>query len=491
MKREAFGSRLGFILVSAGCAIGIGNVWKFPYICGAYGGAAFILIYLVFLAILGIPVMVCEFAVGRGSKLSVAGAFDKLQKPGTEWSKMKYIGIFGCYLLMMFYTSVTGWLMYYCFKNIRGDFVGASGEAVGAAFSQMQSQPLTMVLCAVVVCVIGFSICFFGLKNGIEKITKVMMIALLFIMIALAVHSVTMPGATEGVKFYLVPDIQKIKDAGLGNAVFAALSQAFFTLSIGIGAMLIFGSYLDRSRSLTGEAINITVLDTFVALIAGFIVIPACFAYSIQPDAGPNLIFITLPNIFSQMSGGRIWGSLFFLFLSFAALTTIIAVFENLVAINIDAFGWSRKKSVLVSGAITTVLSIPCALGFNVLSGVDILGSGSTIMDFEDFIVSNNLLPLGSLGYVLFCTRKSGWGWDNFLAEANTGKGMKFPKFLKNYLAYVVPAVIIVIYLKGYYDMFKDKGTTALICWMSVAALMLLFVILCATVKIKKKSEKS
>lgn len=489
MKREAFGSRLGFILVSAGCAIGIGNVWKFPYICGAYGGAAFILIYLFFLAALGIPVMICEFAVGRGSGLSVVGAFNKLQKPRTSWSRLKYIGIAGCYLLMMFYTVVTAWLMYYCFKNLRGDFVGVSTEAVGSAFNNMLGDPLTIVLCTVAVCVIGFTVCFFGLKNGIEKITKVMMIALLAIMVALAIHSVTMPGAAEGVKFYLVPDIQKIKEAGIGNAVFAALSQAFFTLSIGIGAMLIFGSYLDKSRSLTGEAINITVLDTFVALIAGFIIIPACFAYGIQPDSGPNLIFLTLPNIFAQMNGGRIWGSLFFLFLSFAALTTIIAVFENLVAFNIDAFGWSRKKSVFICAIIVTILSMPCALGFNILSGIDILGGGSTIMDFEDFIVSNNLLPLGSLGYVLFCTSKNGWGWDNFISEANSGKGMKFPKSLKAYVSYAVPAIIIVIYLKGYYDMFKPKGTTALICWMLVAVLMLAFVIFCATYKSKKKKN--
>lgn len=480
MKRESFGSRLGFILVSAGCAIGLGNVWKFPYICGEYGGAAFILIYLLFLIILGIPVLVCEFAVGRGSRKSVAKSFDVLAPEGTAWPLLKYIGMAGCYLLMMFYTMVGGWMMYYCYRSLCGEFVKASSQKIETAFTGMLADVPTMVFWTILICVIGFIVCAFGLKNGIERITKVMMSMLLVIMIILAVHSVMMPGATEGVRFYLVPDFGKMAESGIGNVVFAALSQAFFTLSIGIGAMLIFGSYLDSSRSLTGEALSITALDTFVALTAGFIVIPACFAYGIEPGAGPSLVFITLPNIFAQMAGGRIWSFLFFLFLTFAALSTIIAVFENLIAFNMELFGWTRKKSVLVCAALIIILSMPCVLGFNVLSGIQPLGEETTIMDLEDFIVSNNLLPLGSLGYVLFCTRRNGWGWDAFIREANTGAGIHFPKSLKNYVGYGIPAIIIVIYLKGYYDMFSGGSTIRFVCWMIVAVLFLAFVMFCA-----------
>lgn len=485
MKREAFGSRLGFILVSAGCAIGIGNVWKFPYICGAYGGAAFILIYLLFLLIMGIPVMVCEFAVGRGSKRSVVKCFEVLAPKGTAWNSLRHIGTIGCYMLMMFYTTVGGWMLYYCFKSVRGDFVGMDAEGINNAFSQMLGDAPAMVLWMVIICLLGFLVCYLGLQNGIEKITKVMMTALMVIMVVLAIHSLLMENAAEGVWFYLVPDFNKMVENGIGNVVFAALSQAFFTLSIGIGAMLIFGSYLDRSRSLTGEAVSITVLDTFVALTAGFIIIPACFAYGIQPDAGPSLIFITLPNIFVRMSGGRWWSSLFFLFLTFAALSTIIAVFENLIVFNMDSKGWSRKKSVLVCAGMIIVLSIPCVLGFNILSGFQPLGEGSTIMDLEDFIVSNNLLPLGSLGYLLFCTRKNGWGWENFLKEANAGEGLKFPSGLKGYVSYGIPAIIIIIYLKGYYDKFQPLGMKMLAGWMVVALVLLAFVIYCATAKKK------
>lgn len=485
MKREKFGSRLGFILVSAGCAIGIGNVWKFPYICGAYGGAAFILIYLIFLLILGIPVLVCEFAVGRGSKKSVAESFEKLALPGTRWHLMKYIGIFGCYLLMMFYTMVGGWMMYYCYRSLRGEFIGVSPEQVSDAFSGMLMDFPTMAFWTILICIIGFAVCMLGLKSGVERITKWMMAALLIIMLILAVHSVFLEGAGAGIRFYLVPDFRKMIESGIGNVVFAALSQAFFTLSLGIGAMLIFGSYLDRSRSLTGEAVSITALDTFVALTAGFIVIPACFAYGIEPGAGPSLVFITLPNIFAKMPGGFLWSALFFLFLTFAALSTIIAVFENIIAIDMDLFGWSRKKSVLVSAVLIVLLSMPAVLGFNVLSMIAPLGEGSTIMDLEDFIVSNNLLPLGSLGYVLFCTRKNGWGWDAFIKEANTGTGYSFPKGLRSYAAYGIPLIIVVIYLKGYYDMFCQKGTLMLAGWMTAAVVFLLFVFYCALGKKK------
>ena len=483
MKREKFSSRLGFILVSAGCAIGIGNVWKFPYMCGAYGGAAFILIYLIFLLIMGIPAMVCEFTIGRGSKRSVALAFDQIEPEGTSWHNMKYIGIFGCYLLMMFYTMVGGWMMYYCFKSLRGDFAGTSPEAITQAFSNMLVDYPTMIFWTVLICIIGFAVCIFGLQAGVEKVSKIMMTALLAVMVVLAIHSVFLEGAGAGIRFYLVPDFEKMVETGIGNVVFGAMSQAFFTLSLGIGAMMIFGSYLDHSRSVTGEAINITILDTFVALTAGFIIIPACFAYGIEPGAGPSLVFITLPNIFAQMPGGFLWSALFFLFLTFAALSTIIAVFENIIAFDMDLFGWTRKKSVLVSAVLVIILSMPAVLGFNVLSFLQPLGEGSTIMDLEDFIVSNNLLPLGSLGYLLFCTSRNGWGWDAFIKEANSGDGLKFPAGLKAYVAWGIPALIAFIYLKGYYDKFSGQGTVTLVCWMTAAIVFLGFICWCALKK--------
>ena len=448
MKRESFGSRLGFILVSAGCAIGIGNVWKFPYICGAYGGAAFILIYLCFLVILGIPVLVAEFAVGRGSHTSVAKCFDKLAPAGSGWKPLKFIGIIGCYMLMMFYTTVGGWMIYYCVKSLRGDFVGATPEAVTQSFSDMLGNAPTMMLWMVIICLIGFAVCFMGLQNGIEKISKVMMSALLIIMVILAVHSVMMEGAGEGIRFYLIPDFQKIKEAGVGNVVFAALSQSFFTLSIGIGAMLIFGSYLDKSRSLTGEAVSITVLDTFVALTAGFIIIPACFSYGIQPDAGPSLIFITLPNVFVNMQGGRIWGCLFFLFMTFASFSTVIAVFENIMSFAIDMFGWSRNKAALINGVIILIASMPCVLGYNVWSNLHLIG-GRDVLDSEDFMVSNLLLPIGSLVYLLFCVTKWGWGFDKYIDEANTGSGLKISRKLKPYFQFILPLLILFIFIQG------------------------------------------
>lgn len=475
MKREHFGSRLGFILVSAGCAIGLGNVWKFPYMCGKYGGAAFILIYLAFLLIMGLPIIICEFAVGRGSKKSVAKSFSVLSS-GKGWNKIRWIGIVGSYMLMMFYTMVAGWLLYYCFKMVKGDFSGVTTAQVDTTYSSMLGNPGIMTIWTIVVIVLGFLVCLIGLQKGVEKITKVMMTCLLIIMIALAINSVTLTGAEEGIRFYLVPDFAKIKEIGLGNVIFGAMSQAFFTLSIGIGCMAIFGSYLKKERSLTGEAISILVLDTFVALTAGFIIIPACFAYGIEPDAGPGLIFQTLPNVFSQMKGGTIWGALFFLFLFFAAFSTVVAVFENIISFATETLGFSRKKSILMNFVIITVLSLPAVLGFNVLSSFNPLGEGTVIMDLEDFIVSNNLLPLGSLAYVLFCVRKNGWGWDNFIAEANAGKGIKFPAKIKPYMAFVLPAVVIVIYLKGYYDYFAPQGTKVLAIWMCVAVLFLVFI---------------
>lgn len=480
MKRETFGSRLGFILVSAGCAVGIGNVWKFPYMCGQFGGAAFILIYLVFLLIMGIPVMVCEFGVGRASRHSVAAAYETLEPQGTKWHITKWIGIIGCYFLMMFYTTVGGWMLYYCVRSFSGDFVGADMETVSAGFSDMLGNMPLMTFWTILICIIGFGVCAFGIQKGIEKVSKFMMTALLLIMIVLAIHSVMMKGAGAGIRFYLIPDFKQMAEIGIGNVIFGAMSQAFFTLSIGIGAMLIFGSYMEKDQRLFGEAVNITALDTIVALMAGFIIIPACFAYGIEPGAGPSLIFITIPNIFAQVAGGRVWGGLFFLFLSFAAFTTLVAVFENIISFDMDLFGWSRKKSTLVSLILIIILSMPCVMGFNVLAGFTPLGEGSTIMDLEDFIVSNNLLPLGSLGYVLFCTKKNGWGWNHFLGEINQGEGWKFPSGIKGYMSYGLPLLIIIIYLKGYYDKFQPMGTKVLVGWMIVAILFLTFVIGCS-----------
>jgi len=474
-EREKFGSRLGFILVSAGCAVGLGNVWKFPYMCGRYGGAAFILIYLVFLAILGFPIMVCEFSVGRGSQKSCAASFKKLEPEGSRWHHFSYFAIAGNYLLMMFYTMVAGWMLYYCFCSLKGDFTGSAmtTEDVAAKFQEMTGSAGTLTLWMILVVVISFGICSLGVQKGVEKITKVMMACLFVLILVLAVHSVMLPNAGEGIRFYLVPDFKAMVDEGIGNVVFGAMSQSFFTLSVGIGSMAIFGSYLDKSRSLTGETLSISCLDTFVALMAGLIIIPACFSYGIQPDAGPSLIFITLPNIFNQMAGGRIWGTFFFLFLSFAALSTVVAVFENIISFAIDLWGWERKKAVLFNIAALIVLSMPCVLGFNVLSGIQPLGPGTGIMDLEDFLVSNNLLPLGSLVYLMFCTTRYGWGWKNFIEEANAGQGMKFPVMIKGYMKFILPFIVVAIYLKGYWDMFYKQGLKYLIPWLIVAVAFL------------------
>ena len=453
-ERERFGSRLGFILVSAGCAIGLGNVWKFPYITGQYGGAAFILIYLVFLLLLGLPIIVMEFSVGRASQRSAVASFKLLQPKGTKWYLFGYIAMAGNYLLMMFYTMVCGWMEYYCFKSFRGDFVNQNAEQIASDFGSLLASPVTMIIWMIITVIVAFIICSMGLKNGVEKITKIMMFSLLLLMLVLAVHSATLKGAGAGIEFYLRPDFDKIKEAGVGNVVFAAMAQAFFTLSIGIGAMAIFGSYIDKARSLTGEALSITLLDTIVALLAGFIIIPACFAFGVHPDAGPSLIFITLPNIFNNMAFGQIWGGAFFMFMSFAALTTVVAVFENIVSYAIDLFGWERKKAVAVNIILLIILSLPAILGFNVLSDIQPLGEGSNIMDLEDFIVSNHILPLGSLVYLMFCTYENGWGWRNFLAEANEGEGIKFPTAVRFYISYILPIVVLVIFFKGYWDKF-------------------------------------
>ncbi len=459
MARARFGSRLGFILVSAGCAVGLGNVWKFPYMCGQYGGAIFILVYLVCLAVLGLPIMACEFAVGRGSQKSVAQSFKVLQSEGGKWHRLGIIGVLGNYILMMFYTSVGGWLLYYCFKTATGTFdidvtkVDVT-KYVTDVYDSMLGDSVTMMIWTVVVIAVSFTVCMVGMKNGVETVTKYMMISLLALMAILAVRIVTLDGAMEGVKFYLVPDINQIKEVGFGNILVGAMSQAFFTLSLGIGSMAIFGSYLDKKRSIMGEAVFIGIIDTTVALLAGFIVIPSCFAYGVDQTGGPSLIFKALPTVFANMAGGRIWGTLFFLFLSFAALTTIITVFENIVAYAMDALNWSRRKSVLVNLAAMIVLSVPCVLGFTVLSGIHPLGGDSNIMDLEDFIVSNNLLPIGSVVYLMFCIKKNGWGWDNFVNEVNAGEGLKFPTLIRPYLTYVAPLAVVVIYINGYWEKF-------------------------------------
>ena len=458
-NRETLASRLGFIFLSAGCAIGLGNVWRFPFITGQYGGAAFVLMYIIFLLILAMPIMVMEFAVGRASGQSVAQSFTVLRPEHKIWSLWGYIAWAGNYILMMFYTVVNGWMISYTYYSYTGKLDGLSPEAVGSFFGNLLANPYELTFWMAVVIIFGALVCWAGLQNGVESITKIMMCGLLLLMIILAGRSITLEGSGEGLKFYLQPDFSKlfVDDAGnasysrLGETVYAALGQAFFTLSIGIGSMAIFGSYLKRDRTLFGESIIITGLDTFVALMAGLIIFPACFAFGIKPDAGPGLIFVTLPNMFNQMPGGRIWGALFFLFLSFAALSTVIAVFENIVACYMDKFGMSRHKAVFAMAATMMVLSIPCALGFNVWSGFQPLGPGTGVLDLEDFIVSNNLLPIGALVYLLFCVTKYGWGWDNFIAEADTGAGAKFPKFLRWYFTLIVPVIILVILYYQYY----------------------------------------
>ncbi|WP_165170374.1 sodium-dependent transporter [Adlercreutzia sp. ZJ242] len=449
--REHFASRLGFILISAGCAIGLGNVWRFPYITGEYGGAAFILLYLVFLVVLGLPVMVMEFAVGRGSQKTSALAFDTLQ-PSRRWHWFSWWGYVGCLLLMMFYTTVCGWMLAYVAKMATGTFAGLDAAGVGGVFSSMLANPVELVGWMLAVIVIGLIVCSLGLQKGVERITKVMMLALLGVMALLVVRSVTLPGAAEGLAFYLIPDFGRMLSGGLagfGEVVYAAMGQAFFTLSLGISAMEVFGSRIGPERSLTGEAIRICALDTAVAIVAGLIIFPACFAFAVAPDQGPALVFVTLPNVFNQMPLGQLWGALFFVFMSFAALSTIIAVFENLISFTMEKWGLTRKQALARTAALVTVLSLPCALGFNVLSGVTVPGIGD-IQSVEDFIVSNNLLPLGSLLYVVFCLSRGGWGWENFLAEADKGQGARFPRWARGWLTFGLPALIAVIFVMGY-----------------------------------------
>lgn len=459
-ERENFKSRLGFILIAAGCAIGLGNVWRFPFITGQYGGAAFVLIYLFFLLIFGFPILVMEFAVGRASRRGVGCSFNALEKPGHKWHVAGIPMIAGNYLLMMFYTTVTGWMLYYFYRMVTmGDLMNLSPAEVGEEFGKMLGNGPLLSFWMVVATFAGLSIVALGLQRGVERVTKMMMSALLIIMFILMIRVLTLPGAGEGLRFYLLPDFAKLKEAGIGEVVFAALGQSFFTLSIGIGSMSIFGSYIDKKHSLLTEAAHICVLDTGVALIAGLIIIPACFAFGLEPNAGPGLIFATLPNVFAQMPAGRICGAAFFLFMSFAALSTLVAVFENIVAYWMDARNVERKKAVKWNFVAITLLSLPCALGFNVLSGFEPFGSGSCVLDLEDFLVSNTLLPLGSLVFVLFCNSRYGWGQDNFFAEADAGKGLKFPKYavLRLYFKWVLPIIISVIFVLGYLQKFAPS----------------------------------
>lgn len=454
MERENFSSRISFILISAGCAIGLGNVWRFPYITGLYGGASFVLIYLCFLLLLGLPIMVAEFAVGRASVRSAAKSFDVLEPPGSKWHWYKYGAIAGNVILMMFYTTVSGWMLYYFYKMAVGGFVGLDADGVGQVFGTLLNDPLTMAINMIIIVLLCFGVCYLGVKAGVERITKNMMACLLILMIILAVNSITLPNSAEGLKYYLYPDFNKVMEHGVREVVFAAMGQSFFTLSLGIGALAIFGSYIGKEQRLTGEAMWIMALDTMVAIISGLIIFPACFSFGINPGSGPNLLFVTLPNVFNAMSGGHIWGTLFFLFMLFAAMSTVIAVFENITSCICDLTGWERKRVIRYNIIAIILLSLPCVLGFNKWSGFQPLGAGSCVLDLEDFLVSNNLLPLGSLVYLTFCTSRYGWGWDKFIAEADTGEGVRFPKWIRLYATYILPLVVLYIFANGYYALF-------------------------------------
>ena len=453
-ERERLGSRLGFILISAGCAIGIGNVWKFPYMAGQGGGGAFVLFYLLFLLILGLPIMTMEFAVGRASQKSPVKAYYALEKPGQKWHIHGYITLIGCYLLMMFYTTVAGWMLHYFYLTATGKFTGLDSDAVASQFNTMLSQPQVMGFWMVIIVIAGILVCSIGLQNGLEKVTKVMMISLLFIMVILAINSFFMDGAKEGLSFYLIPDFERMKEIGIIKTITGAMNQAFFTLSLGIGAMSIFGSYIGKERSLLGESLNIALLDTFVAITSGLIIFPACFTFHVDQTSGPGLIFITLPNIFNHIPMGKLWGSLFFIFMSFAAFSTILAVFENIISCGIELTGWSRKKSSFINAIAIILLSVPCVLGYNLWSSDIFAVFGGAVLDFEDFLVSNLFLPLGSLVYLLFCTSRYGWGWKNFTTEANTGKGLKIQNWMRGYISYILPLIVLFIFFFGLYDKF-------------------------------------
>lgn len=454
MEREKLGSRLGFILLSAGCAIGIGNVYRFPYITGKDGGGAFVLFYLFFLFVMGIPIMTMEFAVGRSSRMSAIKSFKMLEKPGQKWHIHGYMSMLGNYCLMMFYTVIAGWMLYYFYLMVNGTFEYTTPKLVEAVYLDMLSKPITLSVLMMSVVIIGFGICSLGLQDGVERITKWMMGALLFIMVILAIHSISLDGGSEGLSFYLKPDLQKMKEVGIFQVIVDAMNQSFFTLSLGIGSMTIFGSYIGKEHSLLKESIHIAALDTFVAFVAGLIVFPACFSFNVNPGSGPSLIFITLSNVFGSMVGGRIWGSLFFIFMGFAAFSTVIAVFENLISCGMDQWGWTRKKACFINAVLIIILSMPCVLGFNIWSSFQPFGVGSNVLDLEDFIVSNLLLPGGSLVYLLFCVSKYGWGFDAYQQEANTGEGIKIPNWTRWYFTYVLPVILLFLLVKGVIDKF-------------------------------------
>lgn len=449
MERESFKSRLGFLLVSAGCAIGIGNVWRFPYVVGQNGGGIFVLFYLIMLVIMGLPVLSMELAVGRASRKSAVLAYKALEKPKSKWHIHGWFAIIGCLILMMYYTTVSGWMLNYFFKFLGGTFTGSmSAQQTGTVFNNMLANPGEMGFWMAVTVVAGILVCSIGVQKGLERVSKVMMMALFALIVILAVHSFTLSGAKEGLAFYLVPNLESVKNVGLGNVIAAAMNQSFFTLSLGIAAMEIFGSYMSREHTLLGEGARICALDTFVAISAVLIIFPACFSYNVEVSSGPSLIFVTLPNVFVNMAGGRIWGSLFFLFMTFASFSTVIAVFENIMASCMDNFNWSRKKTAVICGLVILIASIPCVLGYNILSGVHPIGVRD-ILDSEDFLVSNILLPLGSLVYLLFCVTKFGWGFKNYQAEANLGKGLKVAGWMKWYFLLVVPILILLIFVIG------------------------------------------
>lgn len=457
MGRDRLKSRLGFILLSAGCAIGIGNVWKFPYVAGQNGGGIFVLIYLFFLLVLGVPVLTMEFSVGRAAQKSPAKLYQQLEKPGQKWHWHGYACLAGNYLLMMFYTTVSGWMMNYFVSTATGKFEGLDAAGVKTAFADVQADPFQSVVFLAIVIIIGFAVCAFGVQGGLEKVTKFMMLALLAIMVILAGNSIItdIGSGSEGLKFYLLPSVERMNEVGIINVIVAAMNQAFFTLSLGIGSMAIFGSYIGRERSLMGEAVNVALLDTFVAICSGLIIFPACFANGVEVDAGPGLIFVTLPNVFNQLPMGRLWGSLFFVFMSFAALSTVLAVFENILSCTMDLFGWSRKKACIINGVAMFILSLPCALGFNLLSFIKPMGEKTTILDLEDFIVSNIMLPLGSLVFVLFCVSRYGWGWKNFEKEANHGKGLQVKNWMRGYMTWVLPVIVVLVFVCSMLSFFK------------------------------------
>lgn len=452
MKREKLSSRLGFILLSAGCAIGLGNIWRFPYMVGRYGGGAFVLVYLFFLVILGLPIIVMEYSVGRASQKSVARSFHVLEQKGQKWHLFSYAAMAGNYLLVMFYTTIAGWMLAYLVKMINGDFVGQTPQQINQIFTDLQSNPSASTFWMILIVLLGCSICAIGLQKGVEKITKIMMGLLLGVMVLLVFKSLSLEGAIDGVKFYLIPDFNALMENGILNAIYGAMGQAFFTLSIGMGGMAIFGSYIDRKHSLTGEGVRVLTLDTFVALMSGLIIFPACMSFGVDAGSGPGLVFVTLPNIFNAMNNGQIWGILFFVFMNFAALSTIIAVFENIVSFTIDLFNWSRRKSVILNFMIIVAGSIPCAIGYSILSGFQPFGDGSAVLDLLDFLVSNVIMPIGSLVFLFFCTRKIGWGWDHFMQEANAGNGLRFPQKARYYVSKILPVIVVFIFLFGLWE---------------------------------------